>query len=71
MPPCSAYDDLRNGIHAWYGYPFGKAEWRERFEPFPWYQRREDFDASWLSPVAAANVDKLKQLKADKVGCED
>ncbi len=69
VPPCHAYDELRNHIFARYGYPFKGAEWQQAFGAQPWYQRRDDFDESWLSDAAKRNVDKLKQLKASGTGC--
>ncbi|MCB9780997.1 MAG: YARHG domain-containing protein [Alphaproteobacteria bacterium] len=71
VPSCDAYSALRNGIFARYGYPFTKKEWQDAFGKQPWYQRREDFDSSWLTKVATANVQRLKDLEADKVGCMD
>ena len=70
VPSCTAWASLRNGIYARYGYPFTKAEWQKTYAATPWYERREDFEASWLPAVAAANVEKLKQLEKDHVGCQ-
>ncbi|RME22268.1 MAG: YARHG domain-containing protein [Deltaproteobacteria bacterium] len=69
VPPCHAYDELRNHIFARYGYPFRSAEWQETFGTQPWYQRRDDFDPSWLSEAAKRNVERLKQLKASQTAC--
>lgn len=69
VPTCDAYDYLRNQIYARYGYPFKDKQWQEAFGTQPWYKRREDFDASWLSPAASRNIERLKQLKKDKEGC--
>lgn len=71
VPDCSSYDDMRNAIYARYGYPFQSAEYRQRFGQYDWYVERADFDASWLTPVAEANVATLQQLRADEVGCFD
>lgn len=69
VPPCSAYDAMRNHIYARYGYDFKNRVYEAMFEHQPWYQQRADFDESWLSDVARANVAKLEQLKADHVNC--
>lgn len=71
VPSCSAYDALRNGIYARYGYPFQDRYWGEHFGGQPWFQLREDFDSSWLSAAATTNVQRLKELKADKIACTD
>lgn len=71
LPSCKAYDELRNGIFAHYGYPFQNFEWKARFEGKPGYVRRDDFDTNWLSPAAGRNVEKLKQLAAARSGCLD
>lgn len=71
VPSCDAYDGMRNHVFARYGYDFQDARWEKEFEGRDWYVQRPDFDESWLSPEAVRNVAKLKQLKADKVGCMD
>ena len=70
VPPCTAYDDLRNGIFMHYGYPFNSPEWRQRSEKNPDYKRRKDFMPDWMTDEAKANVETLKKLKKDKVACE-
>lgn len=69
VPPCDAYDFMRNHIYARYGYPFKDPRFVQEFGSQDWYQKREDFNAEWLTPVASKNVETLKKLKADKVGC--
>ena len=69
VPPCTAYDDMRNGLFAAYGFPFKSPKWKKRFDGFPGYTRREDFDPGWLNATALANVKKLKKLKAERVSC--
>ncbi|MEZ4315864.1 MAG: YARHG domain-containing protein [Myxococcota bacterium] len=69
VPDCSAWDDMRNGIFARYGYVFTKLEWQERFAKEPWYAPRPDFDASWMNDVAKQNVEALKKRARDKVSC--
>ena len=71
VPGCDVYDDMRNGIFARYGYPFTKKEWQDRFEKTSWYKKRSDFKAEWLSEKATENVQKLKDLKKNRVGCSD
>lgn len=69
VPPCSAYDAMRNHIYARYGYDFQDQVWEQMFESQAWYQQRTDFDPTWLSATATRNVAVLQQLKADQVGC--
>jgi len=71
VPDCSMWDDLRNGIYARYGYTFSSQAWKDRFEKEGWYQPRADFDESWLSDTARANVAVLKKYAADKFMCMD
>ncbi len=71
VPPCDAYDFMRNHIYARYGYPFKDPRFVQEFGTKDWYQKRDDFNAAWLSPVASKNVETLKKLKADKVACMD
>lgn len=68
-PPCSAYAELRNGLFARYGYPFEGEVWQKAFEDAPYYRRREDFEPGWMSAVALRNVETLKRLEDEKVGC--
>ena len=70
VPPCTAYDELRNAIYMHYGYPFTTAKWQDRAQKMPGYERREDFSPSWLSEVAKKNVETLKRLKQDRVACQ-
>ncbi|MEQ1564171.1 MAG: YARHG domain-containing protein [Myxococcota bacterium] len=69
VPSCDAYAYMRNGIFARYGYPFTEEKWSEAFGAAPYYRRREDFDAAWLSPVAKRNVDVLKDKEDRHEGC--
>ena len=69
VPGCDAYAYMRNGLYSRYGYPFSEPKWRDEFADEPYYRRREDFDPKWLSPAAKGNVEKLKQLEEDHVGC--
>ncbi len=69
VPPCEEWARMRNGIYARYGYPFEGARWRAEFEALPWYQRREDFDPSWMPATARKNVDRLKKNEEQKVAC--
>lgn len=71
VPPCDAWDHMRNHIYARYGYPFTKPTYQQRFGSQPWYTRRDDFDASWMSEVARRNVKALEKKKADKAMCSD
>jgi len=69
VPSCQAWGALRNGIYARYGYPFQQQPWKEQFAAAPYYRSREDFDPSWLDPVARANVARLDQLEQAGVSC--
>ncbi|MGI9335063.1 MAG: hypothetical protein ACR2RL_18110 [Gammaproteobacteria bacterium] len=70
VPPCTAYDELRNGIYMHYGFPFTTAKWRDRAKKMPGYERRNEFSPNWLSETAKKNVQTLKRLKKDRVACE-
>jgi hypothetical protein len=69
VPPCEVWDELRNDIYAKYGYPFKEEKWQRRYASDPSYKRREDFDASWLSPAASRNVETLKGYKSRTFSC--
>ncbi len=69
VPPCAAYDDMRNGIFAFYGYPFTTDTYRDKYANIDWYVKRDDFDIDWLPQVAKDNVATLKRLKEDEVAC--
>jgi uncharacterized protein len=70
VPPCEAYDELRNCIYARFGYVFSKPKWQKQFGKLPWYKPDPAFTEAKLPPVAKANVQKLKELKATREGCE-
>jgi formylglycine-generating enzyme required for sulfatase activity len=70
VPSCEAYDELRNCIFARFGYVFSKPKWQKQFSALPWYKPDPAFTEAKLPPVAKANVQKLKDLKAKKHGCE-
>jgi formylglycine-generating enzyme len=70
VPSCEAYDELRNCIFARFGYVFSKPKWQKQFSALPWYKPDPAFTEAKLPPVAKANVQKLKDLKAKKQGCE-
>lgn len=58
---CDQLDYQRNCIYATAGYPFKKAQWQDAFGKASWYQRREDFKETALSPVAGNNIRDLKR----------
>jgi hypothetical protein len=65
---CGTYDDYRNAIYAWYGYPFTKPELKARYASEPWYRADPAFDEHRLSATAQGNV----QLLLDKAkSCKD
>jgi formylglycine-generating enzyme required for sulfatase activity len=70
VPSCDAYDELRNCIFARFGYVFAKPKWQQQFGKLPWYKPDPAFTEAKLSPVAKANVQKLKDLKAKRQGCQ-
>ncbi len=70
VPSCEAYDELRNCIFARFGYVFSKPKWREQFGKAPWYKPDPSFTEAKLPAVAKSNVQKLKDLKAKKQGCQ-
>ena len=45
-------------LHARHGDRLRGDRWRKEFEGRSWYERREDFDPSWTSPIACHNVVK-------------
>ena len=64
VPPCEAWARMRNGIYARHGDPFKKGEGRAAFERESWYTRREDFGPGWLGATAAANIQRLKDIRS-------
>jgi hypothetical protein len=69
VPPCSAYDEMRNGIFAFYGRPFEKPEWRALFAKKSWYAADASFTEARLSDIAKKNVAFLKQAASEKRAC--
>ena len=70
VPSCDAYDELRNCVYARFGYVFSKPKWQQQFSKMPWYKPDPTFTEAKLPPVAKANVQKLKDLKAKRQGCQ-
>ena len=70
VPTCDAYDELRNCIYARFGYVFAKPKWQQQFGKLPWYKPDPSFTEAKLPPVAKANAQKLKDLKAKRQGCQ-
>jgi hypothetical protein len=68
VPECSFFDGLRNGIFAYYGYPFKNATWREKFKA--WYVENPTYNESMLSEAARKNVATLKKIAETKQGCQ-
>ena len=71
VPSCKAYDEMRNGIFAYYGRTFEKEEWRAFFAAKPWYKPDSAFTEARLSPVARTNVAFLKRAADEKIACAD
>jgi hypothetical protein len=70
VPACDAYDELRNCVYAHFGYVFAKPKWQQQFSKMPWYKPDPAFTEAKLPPVAKANVQKLKDLKTKRQGCQ-
>ena len=70
VPACDAYDELRNCIYARFGYVFAKPKWQQQFGKMPWYKPDPAFTEAKLPSVAKGNVQKLKDLKAKRQGCQ-
>jgi hypothetical protein len=70
VPSCDAYDELCNCLYARFGYVFSKPKWQEQFGKQPWYKPDPSFTEDKLPPVAKANVQKLKDLKAKRQNCQ-
>ena len=70
VPTCDAYDELRNCVYARFGYVFAKPKWRQQFGKLSWYKPDPAFTEAKFTPVAKANVGKLKELKAKRQGCQ-
>lgn len=70
VPACDAYDELRNCLYARFGYVFAKSKWQKQFAGQPWYKPDPNFTEDKLPPVVKANVQKLKERKARRVGCQ-
>lgn len=70
VPSCEAYDELRNCVFARFGYVFSKPKWQKQFSQLPWYKPDPSFSEAKLPAVAKANVQKLKDLKAKRKGCQ-
>jgi len=70
VPVCDAYDELRNCVYARFGYVFAKPKWQQQFGKLPWYKPDPAFTEAKLPPMAKANVQKLKDLKAKRQGCQ-
>jgi hypothetical protein len=68
---CSEYGYMRNAVFSRYGFPFTEAKWQEAFGDQPYYRRRDDFDASWLTAAATENVATLKRKEDTREACID
>jgi hypothetical protein len=65
VPQCSYFDQLRNGIYAYYGRPFESEKWKAYFAKQTWYRVNPAYTDALLSPAAKRNVALLKDM-ADK-----
>ncbi len=71
VPRCKAYDEMRNGIFAFYGRTFESEQWRAFFAAKPWYKPDPTFTEARLSAVARTNVAFLKRAATERIGCAD
>lgn len=71
VPSCDVWDEMRNGVFAYYGYPFKDARWKARFERERWYRRDEGFTPEKLPAPARRNVKLFKQFKEERRACFD
>jgi hypothetical protein len=71
VPSCKAYDEMRNGIFAFYGRTFDSEEWRAFFAKKSWYKPDPAFTEARLSAIARANIAYLKRAATEKIGCAD
>lgn len=69
VPSCAYFDQMRNGIYAYYGYTFQKEEWKKHFGAQPWYTPDPNYDAARMSPEATRNIALLKTMAEKKQGC--
>ena len=69
VPSCDMYDEMRNEIFARYGRAFKTPKWQKYFGKTSWYKVNKEFSYDWLTPVAKANIDALKNMKKEKRGC--
>lgn len=67
VPLCTLWDEMRNGIYAYYGYPFKKQEWREKFKSF--YKEDPTFTEARMSAEAKRNIALLKSWGEQKKNC--
>ena len=70
VPSCDVWDEMRNQVYARYGFPFKGEKWRKWAKKQKWYERREDFQDSWLSPIARANIATLKRYASVEHQCQ-
>lgn len=69
VPDCKAWDHMRNGIYARFGYPFKKKKWRELFQKYAWYRPDPKFDFAKLPAAAQRNAQLFKKYKLAKNMC--
>lgn len=69
VPSCDLYDEMRNEIFARYGRSFKTARWKEHFDTQAWYTANPNYQNSWLNETAKRNVERLLEMKANKIGC--
>lgn len=69
VPSCELWDQMRNGIYAYYGRPFETDKWKAYFAKKSWYVADPGFTDARLSPVAQKNIALLKERGEKKTGC--
>lgn len=71
VPDCGLWDEMRNGIYAYYGRPFESEKWARHFAQRSWYHPDPTYTDARLSAVAVANVALLKDMRAKKTACQE
>lgn len=69
VPECKVYDQMRNGIYAYYGRAFETEQWKAHFAKLPWYKVNPAYSDALLSAEAKRNVVLLKEMAEKGTSC--
>ncbi|MDP2313425.1 MAG: YARHG domain-containing protein [Pseudomonadota bacterium] len=69
VPSCSDFDEMRNGIYAYYGRAFETEKWKAHFASKPWYRVNPHYSDALLSKEAQRNVAVLKAIADSGSAC--